>query len=257
MPEVVARRYHSLRDGLGWLRIEEESDGGSSHEAHVAPSEVRRIASLGEIPEDKFLRWYDCLWGAMVFITMDEAERDKSGGTRFTRRQILSELSKLSRLKPDAEVPSVPPWLKGEMRSLEHERLMQPKWGPRPHRIGEELAPFLVDCDRAMREAALRVQMSSNDASVMRELARDLHEAVSARSETTREYYARKRALDPARSYIASSILGFWTSGLGRPSKATKPLVAMTSAVYELCHIDMSVDAVKWQLREAAKDRDI
>jgi len=242
---------------LGTISIRQDADGGETIDAHVSISEAKRIARLGGLPEELYPRWTSFLRGMLIMFYVESTSRDKVSGIEFTHRKLLDALKKLSRSPLDGGVPEIQPWLKGELPAIERQRLLRPDWGPSPISLkgDEESERAAVAYFAAVRAAHLRVERSLTDVEELRALAHDLHGEVSARPENTREYYARKRALDPGRTCIANDILQFWTGIAGKPLRVTKPLIAMTSAAYKACRLKMSFDAVKKQLHESAKRR--
>jgi hypothetical protein len=145
--------------------------------------------------------------------------------------------------------------LVGELIGIEAHRVIEAKLG-RQTRLdfsNDELQHISAVRAQAFEHAERRVEDSLNDSDALRELAVDAHRAVSARSETTQEWLATKKALQPEKRLIADAALEFWTDRLGRPPAITDGLIAFAEAGYLLCGIKMQVDAVKWQLRESVK----
>ena len=180
-----------------------------------------------------------------------------------TRRQLLSQLDKLRRLDDKTRVPSIEPGLENNLRFFEDQRLMSlsgwggPIIGRPPDKIDspEKLTRWIEDLHRSARDSNNRVEKSLTDATEMRGLAQDLHIWLSGIPELREEELVATRALDLARRHVADAMLDFWTTDLREPLKATKRIIAMTSAVYELWFSKMTPDAVKKQLQESLKRR--
>jgi hypothetical protein len=253
MSAFVSRRYHNFRHAK--VCIEEFSDGRRVHEARVVSSEAQRIADLGEVPADKRLLWGIRLSGLVSMIVIIEMEEKV-----VTRRKLLSELSKLRRLTSESKVPPIAAWLIRDLHFFETQRCLRPLGGaplfpPKKHNSADELVRSFEHVDSVKQAASLRVERGLTDVTALRELARDVFDWVLVAPETRQEELAAKRALDRARLYVADEMLNIWLTILDRPLKVTKPLIAMTSAVYGLCHLDMKFEAVKKQLHESAKLR--
>ena len=67
-----------------------------------------------------------------------------------------------------------------------------------------------------------RWNKSHLDPDELRLLASDVHAAVTAREEHTREYYATKRALAPERSQVCSERVRFLDEGVGSASAKSR-----------------------------------
>ena len=215
-------------------------------DATIEPSAVKHIAKLGDLPDHQLQALEECLTDVLADHAMCEADRDKKTGRHFTRRQLLNELSKLTRLKDGDNPPCIPPWLVDEIERTEYQRLVEAELGPLPQRVigsPEEFSHALSITRRASVLACQRVQASLNDARALRDIAVDAHAYVSARSETTQEYFATKRALDMGMRRVAELMLHFWTRRLSRPAEISDTLIAFTEAVYILCGIKKKDDA--------------
>lgn len=244
--ELKRRRYHPSK--FVSIYVEKDSEG-LLYSAVIDQNELNRIARLGDIPQHRIKLFEERLRAVLCSLAGHDARH------RFTRRQLLNELSKLESLPDDAAIPPIPEWVWTEIGNAEYRRLLEAEIGPLPWRADSE--EHAIEYSKATMGAhssmIQRWQKSRKDPAELRALAFDAHAAVSARSEYTREYYATKRALAPERSHIAENIFGFWTEVLGRPRKITKAMIAFTDAVYRLYGIEMKPDAVKGQLNEARK----
>lgn len=253
-PQSGDKYYRPSRHA--WVSVEWR-DGCQNFDGRVEPSEVRRIADLAQVSEDQKEPLAGCLRAILLSHAMSESNRDKTTGRHFTRRQLLAALSKLTQQRECNEPPAVPSWLIGELIGIEAHRLIEAKLG-RQTRLdlsNDELQHMLAVRSQAFDHAEKRVEDSLNNTGALRALAAGAQRAVSARSDTTQEWLATKRALQPGKSLIADGVVEFWIDRLGRPPEVTKALIAFADAVYRLCGIKMEVDAMKWQLRESAKQR--
>jgi hypothetical protein len=239
-----------------WVSVEWR-DGCLDFDAGVTPSEVERIAALAQVSKDQIKPLAACLRAILLSYAMSVSNRDKTTGRHFTRRQLLDAISKLTQQRECNEPPAVPSWLVGELVGIEAHRVIEAKLG-RQTRLdlsNDELHHMLAVRAQAFEHAEKRVEDSLNDPGALLELATDAHRAVSARSDTTQEWLAMKRALQPGKSLIADSVLQFWTESLGRPPKVTDMLIAFADAVYRLCGVEMKVDAAKRQLHNSVRQR--
>lgn len=232
----------------------EQRDGGFDYDADVTPSEVERIAKLGQIPNDQLKTLAQWL---RITLAYQALIQDQKASRHFTRRQLLDALSKLASPGDGHDRLDVPPWLITELIRIEAHRLIDSRLGSQT-RIDfseEELQRLLETGAQAFKQAEKRVRDSLKDTNALGELARNAHSAVSANSETGEEYLAKKRALRPEKTAIANEIIRFWTERLKRPSKVTNVMIYFAEAVYKLCGIEMTVPAVKRQLYESIKQR--
>ena len=238
--------YVSIRD--------HDHVNGPLFDAHVDIAEVRRIARLGQISEDQVEPFADVLNGVLVVQAI--GVYDKKTGQRYTRRQLLDRLSKLASSCVGASKVSVDPLVVEDLMMIEKRRLVEERIGRIPIKITFEEIPQKIPQIRSLLEqAARRVKESLDDPSALHALALEAHRAVSARAETTQEYFAQKRALRDDKSRIADATLGFWTNRLGRPAKVTGSLIAVADGAYRLCGFEMKSDAVKRQLHDSASRR--
>jgi hypothetical protein len=224
----------------------EQDSGGLLYSAVIDQGELNRIARLGEIPQHKIEVFEERLRCLLITWARSESE------PRFTKRQLLNELSKLANLPKDAPVPMIPEWVWTEIGLTEIRRQEELEVGPLPSKTTSAEQSLDVG-EKARLRMLERWNKSHLDPDELRSLASDVHAAVTAREEHTREYYATKRALAPERSQVAVNVYGFWTKVLGRPGKITKSMIAFADAVYRLSGIRMKPDAVKGQLVQARK----
>ena len=216
------------------------SDGGETWEVVIARSAMQKLAKYAGVTEADLNSLCEPLKFMMFCL-----QHEKSDWATLPKR--IEHLRKASSATCELDELLRPEWVAFEMYLFEDRELRQQMFGTRG----------VVDLRRADRQKAKEWMRASSE--LQKQVTQDVEAVrrIGARLSTMRDQIVRRpappsAATNPAKQYIATFALGWWTA-LGHGPSRTKNFIAFADCLYRLAGFKMRVPAIREQLVSAVK----